>query len=253
MATTNPDIETHLTEMQRELGFEFHCPELLREALTHTSFVNERPDEITVDNERLEFLGDAVLDFLVAEDLYLRYPTAREGELTALRASLVRADTLARASHRLHLGEHLLLGRGEEASGGRERVANLCAALEAVIGATLLDRGLADTRRLVHFLLGEGSEISGVAPQIRDAKSALQERVQGSLHCTPYYRTVCESGPDHAKEFIVEAVVGDRVVGTGSGANKQAAEQSAARAALQNPELESLPPAPPGNGQPGSL
>ena len=225
--------------MQRELGFDFHCPQLLFEALTHPSYVNERPGEIAADNERLEFLGDAVLGLLVAEDLFLRYPIAREGELTAMRAALVRKDTLARVSRRLHLGEHLFLGLGEENSGGRERIANLCAALEAVIGATFLDRGLEDTRRLVRSLLGEGSQAPGAGPEVRDAKSALQERVQGALHCTPYYRTVSETGPDHAKVFIVEAVVGDRVVGTGRGANKQAAEQSAARAALQNPELES--------------
>ena len=238
-------VNTILTSMQQRLGIRFRNPTLLREALTHTSYVNENPCEVTADNERLEFLGDAVLGLVVAEELYHRYPSAREGELTAMRASLVKTETLAHVARRLQLGSHLFLGKGEEASGGRDRIANLCAALEAVIGATFLDSGLEVTRTLVASLLGDAFQALRETRITRDAKSLLQERVQARLHCTPIYRLVSESGPDHAKQFVVEVVVGDRVVGQGQGSNKQAAEQAAAQTALQNLDWESIrqPPA----------
>lgn len=229
--------------MQQKLGFRFRQPALLREALTHTSYVNENPSEVTTDNERLEFLGDAVFDLLVAEVLYQRYPKAQEGELTAMRAALVKTDTLARVSHRLNVADHLLLGRGEEASGGRRRPANLCAGLEAIIAATYLDQGLDVARRLVHDLLGDAIDALGVSMATRDPKSRLQEQIQADLHCTPVYRTVSQSGPDHAKEFMVEVAVGDRVLGTGRGPSKQSAEQAAARDALAT--LDEQPPKPP--------
>jgi ribonuclease-3 len=229
------DPEAVLASMQSKLGVRFRRPELLREALTHSSYLNENPCEVTSDNERLEFLGDAVFDLLAGEELYLRFPTAREGELTAMRAALVRTDALARAARRIDLPGHLFLGRGEEASGGRYRAANLCAALEAVIGAIYLDQGLDAARRLMHRLLGDAIDaLDRVA--MRDPKSLLQEQVQARIHCTPVYRTVAETGPDHAKEFVVEVLVDGRVVGTGKGPSKQAAEQAAARAALENPE-----------------
>lgn len=229
------DPEAVLASMQSKLGVSFRRPELLREALTHSSYLNENPCEVASDNERLEFLGDAVFDLLAGEELYLRFPAAREGELTAMRAALVRTDALARAARRIDLPAHLFLGRGEEASGGRYRAANLCAALEAVIGAIYLDQGLDAARRLMHRLLGDVIDaLDRVA--MRDPKSLLQERVQARIHCTPVYRTVAETGPDHAKEFVVEVLVDGRVVGTGKGPSKQAAEQAAARAALENPE-----------------
>jgi len=240
MATVDP--EANVASMQEHLGFRFSDPALLRDALTHTSYVNENPEQGATDNERLEFLGDAVLDFLVAEELYRRYPAAREGELTAMRAALVQTHTLARVSSRLHLSHHLFLGRGEEASGGRERPANLCAALEAVIGATYLDHGLGEARQLVHRLLGDALASLGETKAMRDPKSLLQEQVQARSHLTPVYRTVSESGPDHAKQFVVEVLVGDQVLGCGRGSNKQAAEQAAARAALESPTVAGAEP-----------
>jgi len=226
-----------LDSFQEKLGIRFHRPQLLREALTHTSFVNEQPATPVSDNERLEFLGDAVLDFVVADELFHRYPTAREGALTSMRAALVRTASLARASSRIDLGAHLFLGRGEEASGGRHRAANLCAAFEAVIGAVYLDQGLERARHLVQDLLGDAIRaLEAQAP--RDPKSFLQEQVQARLHLTPVYRTIAETGPDHAKEFVVEVSVGDRVVGRGTGPSKQTAEQAAAQSALANPELQ---------------
>lgn len=236
--------------MQHNLGMEFHNPAQLREALTHTSYVNEKPCEATADNERLEFLGDAVLDLLVAEELFLRYPTAREGELTSMRAALVRTDTLARVSQRVDLARHLFLGRGEEASGGRERVANLCAAFEAVVGAVYLDQGLAVTQGLVRRLLDEPIAELG-ARAMRDPKSLLQERIQACLHRTPVYRMVSESGPDHAKQFVVDVLVGEQVLGQGRGPNKQAAEQAAAHAALEHPNVIDLEDESTGRHTPG--
>jgi len=238
------DVDSVLASLQERLGIHFQSPEILREALTHTSYVNEQPCTFTTDNERLEFLGDAVLDFLVGDELYRRYPSAREGALTSMRAAIVRTDSLARASRRIDLGAHLFLGRGEEASGGRERVATLAAGFEALLGATYLDQGVEQARRLVHDLLGEAIQaLEAQAP--RDAKSLLQERMQALVHCTPVYRTVSETGPDHAKEFVVEVQVGDRAVGTGVGMNKQAAEQAAAQAALDGlaAEAKDLPAA----------
>lgn len=232
--------------MQEQLGLRFHRLELLREALTHTSYVNENPGDVTADNERLEFLGDAVLDLLVAEDLYVSYPAAHEGQLTAMRAALVRTDTLAQVSDCINLRRHLLLGHGEEASGGRGRAANLCAALEALVGAIYLDQGLPEARALVRRLLSEAFQAVGQVSAMRDAKSLLQELVQGRLHCTPAYRTVCERGPDHVKEFVIEALVGGQVVGQGRGSSKQAAEQAAAQAALQNPDVGQLGSSPAG-------
>lgn len=234
MATT--EDASILSSLQDKLGVQFNRPELLREALTHTSYVNEQPCAFATDNERLEFLGDAVLDFLVGEALYRRYPSAHEGALTSMRAALVRTDSLARASHAVDLGGHLFLGRGEEASGGRERAANLAAAFEAVIGATYLDQGLEVARRLMLALLGDAIQALE-ASATRDPKSLLQEYVQARTHCTPVYHTTAERGPDHAKEFVVEVVVGDQVVGVGSGPSKQVAEQAAAHAALTHPSV----------------
>jgi len=236
MSTT--EEQAILNSFQSRLGIRFRRPELLREALTHSSYVNEQPTQFMADNERLEFLGDAVLDFIVADELFRRYPTAREGTLTSMRAAIVRTDSLARASNRIDLGDHLFLGHGEEASGGRHRAANLCAASEAVIGAVYLDQGIEQARALVQKLLGDLIE-SLEAPGPRDAKSLLQEQVQARLHLTPVYRTVAQMGPDHAKEFVVEVLVGDRVVGRGTGPSKQAAEQAAAQSALANPVIGS--------------
>ncbi len=235
MATT--EEAAILASVEQRLGVRFAHPELLREALTHTSYVNEQPCAFAADNERLEYLGDAVLDFLVGEALYRRYPAAREGLLTSMRAAIVRTDSLARASRRLDLGAHLFLGRGEEASGGRERAANLAAAFEALLGAAYLDQGLDTARRLVLDLLGDAIQALN-ASATRDAKSLLQERVQARIHCTPVYRTSAERGPDHAKEFVVEVLVGEDVVGVGTGPSKQVAEQAAAQAALEHLALQ---------------
>ena len=211
----------------------FQRKELLEQALTHSSFVNECPDLGLADNQRLEFLGDAILDFLVAEWLYARYPDAPEGELTALRAHVVHTEGLCAFAREINLGPYLRLGRGEAASGGHDRPANLCAGFEALVGAIYLDQGLATTRAWVHGLLERHGEEIDDQRTSKDAKSLLQEHVQADLHVTPAYQIVREEGPDHAKVFTARALVGGSVWGEGTGSSKQLAEQAAAEAALR--------------------
>jgi ribonuclease-3 len=228
-----PETEELVQELEEKLGFTFHDRLLLLQALTHRSYLNENPDAPQSDNERLEFLGDAFLDFVAARYLYDRFPEMQEGELTSLRAALVRSTTLARFARELDLGRYLFLGRGEEASGGRERFPLLCAAFEALAGAILLDQGFAAAESFVRRFL-EPAVDRIVANRLgKDAKSELQELSQGRWQLTPVYRTVAERGPDHAKEFTVEVLIGDRVFGRGTGRNKQSAAQQAAREALK--------------------
>jgi ribonuclease III len=225
--------EGQLVDAQRAAGVDFRDLSLLREALTHPSYPNENPLSDLLDNQRLEFLGDAVLDLVVAQWLFDRYPGATEGELTGLRAQIVRTEGLQAFALEIELGKHLLLGRGEAASGGRERPANLCAAFEALAGAIYLDQGLEGACRWARvFLERHATEIDGLRAN-KDAKSLLQEFAQSALRITPSYRIVREEGPDHAKTFTAQALVGDAVWGQGAGNSKQAAEQAAAEAALR--------------------
>lgn len=223
----------NLSQLEKTLGITFNDKSLLQRALTHRSYLNENPDYPLSDNERLEFLGDAVLDFLTAKYLYQRFPEMAEGELTSLRAALVKRETLAHFALAWNLGEHLLLSRGEAESGGRERPATLCAAFEALIGAILLDQGLQAAEDFVLRCIEPEVEHILDEELYKDAKSTLQELSQGQLQVTPVYRTVAERGPDHAKEFTVEVLIGEEVYGRGIGPSKQIAEQEAAKAALQ--------------------
>jgi ribonuclease-3 len=222
-----------LQRFQEETGLRFANPEMLEQALTHSSFVNEYPDLDTADNQRLEFLGDAILDFIVGEWLYLRYPDSSEGELTGIRAHIVRTETLAAFGREIGLGAYLRLGRGEESSGGRKRAANLCAAFEAVVGAAYLDQGIEATREWVHQILMRHADEIDSRRAAKDAKSRLQEYTQAHLRITPSYRIINQEGPDHAKIFTAQVLVGQDVWGEGTGASKQAAEQAAATDALR--------------------
>jgi len=226
----------NLREFQEQAGLRFNDTRLLEQALTHRSYLNEHADEMLQHNERLEFLGDAVLDFLTADTLYFRYPEMPEGELTRLRAALVRTEMLAQVAAECRIGEVLRMAKGEEASGGRSRQRNLCDAFEAVVGALYLDQGVQAvaefvlprlTPRLEH-ILAEGLHI--------DARSMFQEWSQATLNITPLYRTIESTGPDHQKEFMVEVVIGDQVVAHGGGRSKQLAAQAAARAAMKHLE-----------------
>ena len=225
---------TSLQRVQANLSYHFRNPALIELALTHPSYAHEHPEEGGEEhhNQRLEFLGDAVLDFLVAAWLYRTYPDFPEGPLTRLRATLVRTTTLASLAKELELGAALRLGRGEEESGGDDRPANLCDALEATIGALYLDGGLDVVWSRVELWFAERAAVILEAESYVDAKSRLQEWTQAELGRTPAYQIVDEEGPDHAKVFTAQVLVGQQVVGEGVGASKRIAEQAAARAAL---------------------
>jgi ribonuclease-3 len=214
------------------MGVQFRTPDLLRQALTHRSYVNERVEENLNDNERLEFLGDAILDFITADLLYQQHPDMPEGEMTRLRSALVRTEALAQLAEEIHLGAAILMGRGEENSGGRERVTNLCRAFESVIGAIYLDQGLDTVKAFVLPLLTQMQPDVMESAIRKDARSQLQEWSQANHNLTPQYVTVSSTGPDHEKAFVVEVLIGERVVATGTGRSKQMAAQTAAKAAL---------------------
>lgn len=214
------------------VAIEFNDIGLLRRALTHSSYVNEYSDAIE-DNERLEFLGDAVLDFLVGAWLYNHYPEMREGELTRMRSALVRTDQLAEFARQIELGKALRLGRGEEEGGGRTRNALLCGAFEALVGALFLDRGIDYVTSFIEPLLKPAAEKIILARQEQDPKSLFQEWAQSLGYGPPHYRTVSASGPDHARIFEIEVWVNGTLFGRGSGHSKQAAAKAAARDALQ--------------------
>ena len=224
---------SELSEVEEAIGVTFTDKSLLQRALMHSSYLNEHPELPLVDNERLEFLGDAVLDFITGEYLYHHFPEMQEGSMTSLRAALVKRETLARFALQIGLEEHLLLGHGEVESGGRRRPATLCAALEALIGAIYLDKGLGVVRGFVEQLIEPEVERVLRYDLDKDPKSVLQELSQARFQFTPHYRTVAQYGPDHAREFIVEVLIGDQAWGRGAGRSKQSAEQSAARDALR--------------------
>ena len=222
-----------LIDLQKVLGVSFNALSLLEQAMVHGSYINENPSFALASNERLEFLGDSILGFIVAEKLYQDLPDLSEGEMTKFRSALVRRDTLARVATTIKLGDYLYLGKGEEASGGRHKSVNLAGALEAVIAAVFLDQGLTITGELVLKLLNE--ELQKV---IRwdtgvDYKSQLQELIQSRYRSTPTYRLVEETGPDHDKRFTVEVMVGDIALSRSFGKSKKIAETEAARSALE--------------------
>lgn len=234
-------------DFEQRLAVSFNDKTLLLRALTHRSYLNESALNFA-DNERLEFLGDAVLDLLVAELLYQRFPELHEGFLTAMRSSLVRREAPAQFARQLELGQHLLMGHGEEESGGRERDAILCAAFEAIIGAIYLDQDLAVADRFLRPLIEPELQALRNGQMQKDAKSLLQEWSQATLNETPAYVTVETSGPDHAREFTVAVRIGGATYGLGRGASKQRAAQEAAGvalSALQAPKPAPEPEAPP--------
>ena len=220
-------------ELEEAVGVRFNDRALLQQAFVHRSYLHEADEESDLrDNQRLEFLGDAVLSFIASELLFRRFPERREGELTNLRSALVKRETLSRFAQELGLGEYLLLGRGEEESGGRGRHTTLCDTYEAFIGALYLDQGLSALREFLEPRLIE--EIGHVAEHAltKDPKSRLQEWVQAAMGQTPRYRTVQTEGPDHARLFTRQVTIGKQPFGVGQGQSKQEAEQAAAAMAL---------------------
>lgn len=226
-----PELPTEagLRLWQERLGLADLDSELVRQAFVHRSYAYEHGE--VPDNERLEFLGDAVVGLVICEHLYARYPAWREGELTRRKSSLVSRHTLASIAARLDLGPLLALGRGEEATGGRERASVLGNALEALIGCLYLQQGYAAVKRFILRIWEP--ELQALQSPQADAKSALQERIQAALRRRPEYVVLSEQGPDHAKRFTVRATLDGRVLGEGTGATKKEAEQRAAREALK--------------------
>jgi ribonuclease-3 len=224
-----PDI----AELQKILKVSFSQPALLEQALVHSSYINENPASPIGHNERLEFLGDAVLDFVVADWLYQEFPFLSEGEMTKARATLVQRDTLARSAKTIKLGDFLYMGKGEESSGGRNKAPNLAGALEAVIAAIYLDQGVKGVTLVINWLLAEEwQKLTSQGAEI-EYKSKLQELTQSHYQTAPLYRVVSETGPDHDKEFTVEVIVNGKTMGQGTGKSKKTAETLAAQAALK--------------------
>lgn len=220
-----------INELEAAIGYQFHNITLLQNALAHSSYANERWHDPLKSNERLEFLGDSVLGMLVAEHLYHHFPNRPEGELSRMRADMVCEQTLAAIAVKIGLGQHLLLGKGEEQGNGRNRNSILADAVESVIAACYLDGGMDAARQFIdRFVL---VNVPMQRMHNADYKTALQEMVQRQKNQVLRYALVGESGPDHDKQFVVELTLNDVVVGTGIGSSKKRAEQAAARAAME--------------------
>lgn len=220
--------------LEKSLGYQFHDPALLEEALRHSSYANEHRGDNVFSNERLEFLGDSVLGFVTAEYLFAKHPTAPEGELTRIRALLVCEDSLHEVAQRLKLGEYLKLGHGEESCGGRTRPSILADATEAVFAAVYLDGGIRAASELIHRVLLDKEREEAAEAKRRDYKTKLQELVQRTPNQVLTYRMTGEQGPDHDKVFSFAVLLNDTVVGTGEGRSKKEAEQMAAKDALES-------------------
>ena len=203
-----------LEELENKLGYHFHDRRLLEHALCHSSYANERHWDKLMNNERLEFLGDAVLELATSEYLYQNYPTMPEGEATRTRASIVCEQTLALCARDLGLGEWLMLGKGEELTGGRDRDSITSDAMEALLGAIYLDGGFANAKEFVHHFILNDIEHKKL---FYDSKTILQEQIQSETEEPIHYELVKEEGPDHNKRFTVNVVLGEKVLGSGSG------------------------------------
>lgn len=218
-----------MEELEQRIGYHFQDKQLLKQALTHSSFTNEQRINKTQDYERLEFLGDAILELVSSDYLFHQYPQMPEGELTKRRASAVCEPSLALCARELELGRYLRLGKGEESTGGRERDSILADVMEAVIGAIYLDGGMEKARKhIMQFILCDLED----KQLFFDSKSMLQEVIQGKLKKEFCYRLIEESGPEHDKTFAVEVSMEGECLGKGTGRTKKAAEQQAAYKAL---------------------
>jgi ribonuclease III len=224
--------------LEAALGVRFADPRLLLTAMTHRSYLNEAEQPDTEDNERLEFLGDALVDFIAADYLYRVLPASREGELTTLRSALVCEPKLAEFARRLDLGAYLRLGRGEAASGGRQRPAILCDGFEALVGALYLDQGFAIAETAVMGFFRPEVDALVARRGVKDAKSLFQELAQRVWQITPEYRTIAEHGPDHDKSFEVTVYLGDDAWGSGEGRSKADAARHAALRAVERLHAE---------------
>ena len=221
-----------IKDLETAIGYRFSNITLLQNALTHSSYANERWHDSLKSNERLEFLGDSILGMVVAEYLYKNFPDRPEGELTRMRADMVCETSLAAVAAKLDLGKHLMLGHGEEQGGGRTRASTLADAVESIIAASFLDGGMAAAEGIIQrFVL---CNVPMGKLHNADYKTALQELVQQKKNQVLSYTLVGESGPDHDKQFFVEVSLNGQPIGKGSGSSKKRAEQAAAQAAIEN-------------------
>lgn len=228
----SPIRQKQLKKCCDKISYEFKNIELLNKAFIHTSFANEKGLSHTESNQRLEFLGDAVLELLISEEIYMKYPSFNEGEMTKIRAAVVCEPTLAKKANKLGFGDNLLLGKGEEITGGRSRNSILADTFEAVVGAVYLDGGPIKAREFVRSQLLKEIEYFANAENIMDYKTSLQELLQKESSSKIQYDVIEEKGPDHNKVFFVSVKVGDKVLGYGNGKSKKEAEQVAAQEAL---------------------
>ena len=226
-----------MTELEQEIGYSFRNKELLKQALTHSSCANEQKINKPEDYERLEFLGDAVLELISSDYIYREHPNMSEGKMTKYRSSIVCEPALAFCAREIGLERYILLGKGEEATGGRKRDSIISDVMEAVIGAIYLDSGISEAKEFIHRFILSDLEHKQL---FYDAKTILQEEVQKENKGTLRYELVSEDGPEHDKTFVVEVMIGDTKVGRGVGHSKKAAEQQAAYEALlkQNIDLK---------------
>lgn len=228
----DPERAAALAQLADKLAHRFVDPQILEAALRHSSYVHEHPEEGGESNERLEFLGDAVLELVITEMLYQRFPQASEGQLSKARSGVVNESRLAATAGALGLGQYLLLGRGEESQNGHQKPSILADALEAVVAAVYLDGGLTAARQVITDLLAPVAEQAILRAPKKDYKTRLQERVQEALHITPRYLLLAAEGPDHDKLFRVALEIDNQPVAIGQGRSKKEAEQHAAQQGL---------------------
>lgn len=228
-------VNKQIDRLQKVIRVKFKNKNILYRAVTHSSYVNESGKDIK-DNERLEYLGDSVLGLVVNEFLFKRYEDYREGKLAKIKSAVVSETTLSNIARSINLGEFILMGKGEEHSGGRDRPSILANTLEAIIGALYLDSGLKICRRFVLSLIKEEIDSVNDFTYLRDPKTALQEYVQKKYKERPIYQVIDERGPDHKKEFTVRLIINGREIVTGEGSSKRKAEMNAARASLKRIE-----------------
>jgi len=234
MTNKEKESESHFLDFEKKLSIKFKNKDLLEQAFVHRSYINENKKSGLSHNERLEFLGDAVLELVVTEHLYKKYPASAEGELTSFRSALVNAVTLSKIAADLQMNELLLLSRGEAKDLGRARLIILANTFESFVGALYLDQGYGEARKfIVNFLLDKLEREIVTKSLWRDAKSLLQVKSQEIMSVTPYYKTISETGPDHNKTFIVGLYFDQKLITEGSGHSKQEAEQEAAKRGLK--------------------
>ena len=226
-------MESYHRNLEKKLGVKFKNPKLLLEALTHRSYLNETSKKGLSSNERLEFLGDSVLSFIISHWLFRLFPDYSEGTLTNLRSNLVKTESLAKIARKLSLGNFLLLSKGEKESGGQDNPVLLANCLEAVIGAIFLDQGIDSVKNFIQRNFKNSLETLLLKGEFKDFKSLLQEKTQKINKISPVYKTIKEIGPDHAKIFTVGVFLGKKLLAKGKGKSKQLAEEQAAEYALQ--------------------